>query len=140
MPMAERTVTRADLSEAVYQEVGLSRNESADLVESVLAEISDTLTQGETVKISSFGSFSVRQKGERVGRNPKTGEEVPILPRRVLVFRASNVLKNRINSRSQNGASESQAAQPPSAGAAPQAGGVQRPAHDPTGNPYRIGD
>ncbi len=95
--MAEKTVTRADLSEAVYQEVGLSRNESADLVESVLAEISDTLTRGETVKISSFGSFSVRQKGQRVGRNPKTGEEVPILPRRVLVFRASNVLKSRIN-------------------------------------------
>jgi integration host factor subunit alpha len=95
--MAEKTVTRADLSEAVYQEVGLSRNESADLVESVLAEISDTLTRGETVKISSFGSFSVRQKGQRIGRNPKTGEEVPILPRRVLVFRASNVLKSRIN-------------------------------------------
>ena len=95
--MTEKTVTRADLSEAVYQEVGLSRNESADLVESVLAEISDTLTRGETVKISSFGSFSVRQKGQRIGRNPKTGEEVPILPRRVLVFRASNVLKSRIN-------------------------------------------
>ena len=95
--MADQTVTRADLSEAVYQEVGLSRNESADLVESVLSEIADTLTSGETVKISSFGSFSVRQKGERVGRNPKTGEEVPILPRKVLVFRASNVLKNRIN-------------------------------------------
>tara|TARA_R110000787_G_scaffold19721_3_gene58882 strand:+ start:736 stop:1158 length:423 start_codon:yes stop_codon:yes gene_type:complete len=103
MQMADRTVTRADLSEAVYQEVGLSRNESADLVESVLAEISETLTQGETVKISSFGSFSVRQKGQRVGRNPKTGEEVPILPRRVLVFRASNVLKNRINAGSGNG-------------------------------------
>lgn len=95
--MTDQTVTRADLSEAVYQEVGLSRNESADLVESVLSEIADTLTSGETVKISSFGSFSVRQKGERVGRNPKTGEEVPILPRKVLVFRASNVLKNRIN-------------------------------------------
>jgi len=85
------------LSEAVYQEVGLSRNESADLVESVLKEISDTLTRGEPVKISSFGSFSVRQKGQRIGRNPKTGLEVPILPRRVLVFRASNVLKGRIN-------------------------------------------
>tara|TARA_R110002072_G_scaffold14107_23_gene58877 strand:- start:2964 stop:3377 length:414 start_codon:yes stop_codon:yes gene_type:complete len=95
--MTDETVTRADLSEAVYQEVGLSRNESADLVESVLSEIADTLTRGETVKISSFGSFSVRQKGQRVGRNPKTGEEVPILPRKVLVFRASNVLKNRIN-------------------------------------------
>lgn len=91
------TVTRAQLSEAVYKEVGLSRNESAELVESVLKEISDTLTRGEPVKISSFGSFSVRQKGQRIGRNPKTGQEVPILPRRVLVFRASNVLKGRIN-------------------------------------------
>ncbi len=93
-----KTVTRAQLSEAVYQEVGLSRNESADLVESVLKEILDTLARGEPVKISSFGSFSVRQKGQRIGRNPKTGQEVPILPRRVLVFRASNVLKERINS------------------------------------------
>ena len=92
-----KTVTRAQLSEAVYQEVGLSRNESSDLVESVLKEISDTLTRGEPVKISSFGSFVVRQKGQRIGRNPKTGEEVPILPRRVLVFRASNVLKDLIN-------------------------------------------
>ncbi len=73
------------------------RNESAELVESVLNEISDALVRGEMVKLSSFGSFSVRQKGERIGRNPKTGEEVPILPRRVLVFRASHVLKNRIN-------------------------------------------
>jgi integration host factor subunit alpha len=96
--MAGSTVTRAQLSEAVYQEVGLSRNESADLVENVLAEISDTLVRGKSVKISSFGSFSVRQKGERKGRNPKTGEEVPIKPRRVLVFRASNVLKQKINS------------------------------------------
>ena len=96
--MAGGTITRADLSEAVYQEVGLSRNESAELVESVLNEISDALVRGEMVKLSSFGSFSVREKGERIGRNPKTGEEVPILPRRVLVFRASHVLKNRINS------------------------------------------
>lgn len=95
--MSDRTVTRAQLSEAVYQEVGLSRNESAQLVESVLKEISDALTRGETVKISSFGSFFVRQKGERIGRNPKTGQEVPIRPRRVLVFRASHVLKNRVN-------------------------------------------
>lgn len=95
--MADGTVTRADLSEAVYQEVGLSRNESSELVESVLDEISAALVRGEIVKVSSFGSFSVREKGQRVGRNPKTGEEVPILPRRVLVFRASHVLKNRIN-------------------------------------------
>lgn len=95
--MAGKTVTRADLSEAVYQEVGLSRNESAELVESVLEEISNALVGGEGVKISSFGSFNVRQKGQRTGRNPKTGEEVPILPRKVLVFRASHVLKNGIN-------------------------------------------
>ncbi len=95
--MAARTVTRANLSEAVYQEVGLSRNESAELVESVFNEISDALVRGERVKLPSFGSFVVRQKGERVGRNPRTGVEVPILPRRVLVFRASHVLKNQIN-------------------------------------------
>ena len=95
--MSGNTVTRAQLTEAVYQEVGLSRHESADLVESVLLEISTTLAQGEMVKISSFGSFSVRQKGQRIGRNPKTGEEVPILPRRGLVFRPSHVLKNKIN-------------------------------------------
>lgn len=95
--MSGKTITRADLSEAVYQEVGLSRNESADLVESVLKEISDALAREETVKISSFGSFFVRHKGQRIGRNPKTGEEVPILPRRVLVFRPSNVLKNQVS-------------------------------------------
>lgn len=91
------TITRAHLSEAVYQEVGLSRNESAELVESVLQEIADCLSVGDTVKLSSFGSFSVRQKGGRMGRNPKTGEEVPIKPRRVLVFRPSHVLKELIN-------------------------------------------
>lgn len=95
--MAGKTLTRADLAEAVYQEVGLSRQESADLVEAVLQEVADSLVSGETVKVSSFGTFAVRQKGERVGRNPKTGEEVPILPRKVLVFRASNVLKDRIS-------------------------------------------
>jgi integration host factor subunit alpha len=81
----------------IYAEVGLSRNESADLLESVLTRISSTLESGESVKISGFGTFSVRQKGRRIGRNPKTGEEVPILPRRVLVFRPSHVLKARIN-------------------------------------------
>jgi integration host factor subunit alpha len=97
--VAGQTITRADLSEAVYQQVGLSRNESAALVETVLEEISTALAEGEAVKISSFGSFAVRQKGERLGRNPKTGEEVPILPRRVLVFRASHVLRDFINKR-----------------------------------------
>ena len=101
--MTDHTVTRAQLSESVYHEVGLSRNESADLVESVLDEMIDALARDEMVKISSFGSFSVRQKGQRVGRNPKTGEEVPILPRRVLVFRPSHVLKNRINAKLGNG-------------------------------------
>jgi integration host factor subunit alpha len=85
------------LSEAVYQEVGLSRNESAQLVEAVLSEISDSLVAGDSVKISSFGSFQVRHKGGRIGRNPKTGEEVPIAPRRVLVFRPSHVLKDQVN-------------------------------------------
>jgi integration host factor subunit alpha len=94
--MTKKTVTRADLIEAVYQEVGLSRNESADLVETVLGEIATNLTKGENVKISSFGSFIVRDKGGRIGRNPKTGEEVPIEPRRVLVFRPSQVLKDRV--------------------------------------------
>ena len=96
--MTGNTVTRADLAESVYEQVGLSRNESADLVDSVLDEISDELVKEGSVKISSFGSFSVRQKGERIGRNPKTGVEVPILPRKVLVFRASHVLRDRINS------------------------------------------
>ena len=95
--MTGKTITRADLSESVYQEVGLSRNESAELVDTVLEEISAALTRGESVKISSFGSFLVSMKGERIGRNPKTGEEVPIKPRRVLVFRASHVLKDRVN-------------------------------------------
>ena len=95
--MTGNTVTRADLAEAVFREVGLSRNESAKLVESVLGLVTDSLAQGETVKISSFGSFSVRLQGQRIGRNPKTGEEVPILPRKVLVFRASHVLKDQIN-------------------------------------------
>ncbi|MEK0084732.1 integration host factor subunit alpha [Benzoatithermus flavus] len=101
--MAGKTVTRAQLAEAVYQEVGLSRSESADLVDAILDEISESLLREGSVKISSFGTFAVRQKGHRIGRNPKTGEEVPILPRRVLVFRASQVLKERINSASGNG-------------------------------------
>ena len=96
--MGGKTVTRADLCEAVYRKVGLSRTESAQLVEVVLDEISDCIIRGEPVKLSSFGSFIVRSKSERVGRNPKTGEEVPISPRRVMVFKASNVLKDKINS------------------------------------------
>lgn len=95
--MTDRTITRADLAEAVYEQVGLSRNESSDLVEAILDDLSESLIKGGNVKISSFGSFSVREKGERVGRNPKTGIEVPISPRKVLVFRASHVLKERIN-------------------------------------------
>jgi integration host factor subunit alpha len=91
------TITRAQLTEAVYQEVGLSRNESSELVESLLSEVSAALVRGEMVKLSSFGSFSVRDKNERVGRNPKTGEEVPIVSRRVITFRASQVLKSAIN-------------------------------------------
>ena len=91
------TVTRAHLAERIYAQVGLSRNESADLLESVLDHVSGALAGGQSVKISGFGTFSVRQKGRRIGRNPKTGVEVPILPRRVLVFRPSQVLKAQIN-------------------------------------------
>ena len=91
------TLTRSGLAEAIFAQVGLSRSESALLLESVLEAMSRSLEAGEVVKITGFGTFAVRSKGQRVGRNPKTGEEVPILPRRVLVFRASHVLKNRIN-------------------------------------------
>ncbi|MGH6854694.1 MAG: integration host factor subunit alpha [Aestuariivirga sp.] len=95
--MTGKTLTRADLSEAVHRQIGLSRSESADLVKSVLDLISDTLVEGQSVKLSSFGTFMVRSKNGRIGRNPKTGEEVPITPRRVLVFRPSQVMKNVIN-------------------------------------------
>ena len=95
--MTGRTITRADLSDAICHEVGLSRVDAAELVESVLGEVSDALTRGETVKISSFGSFSIREKAERWGRNPKTGEPARIDPRSVLVFRASHILKDRMN-------------------------------------------
>ncbi len=94
--MPNKTLTRMDLSEAVFREVGLSRNESAQLVEAVLEHMSDALVEGEQVKISSFGTFSVRDKTARVGRNPKTGEEVPINPRRVLTFRPSHLMKDRV--------------------------------------------
>lgn len=94
--MTEKTLTRMDLSEAVFREVGLSRNESAQLVEGVLEHVSDALVSGEQVKISSFGTFSVRSKSARIGRNPKTGEEVPINPRRVLTFRPSHLMKDRV--------------------------------------------
>lgn len=96
--MGGKTLTRADLAEAVVRKVGLPRNESHELVELVLSEISMALATGDPVKLSSFGSFGIRQKGQRIGRNPKTGQEVPITPRRVLVFRPSNIMKSKINS------------------------------------------
>ncbi len=92
-----QTVTRAHLAETIYTQVGLSRNESAELLEMVLARMSDALEGGQSIKISGFGTFSVRSKGRRIGRNPKTGVEVPILPRRVLVFRPSQILKAQVN-------------------------------------------
>ncbi|MBR3371134.1 integration host factor subunit alpha [Roseinatronobacter alkalisoli] len=94
--MSNKTLTRMDLTEAVFREVGLSRNESSALVDSVLQHISDALVDGEQVKISSFGTFSLRDKNARLGRNPKTGEEVPISPRRVLTFRPSHIMKERV--------------------------------------------
>ena len=104
--MNTKTLTRADLTEAVFNAVGLSRNESAQMVEDILEELCGALSRGETVKLSSFGTFQVRQKSERVGRNPKTGDEVPIAPRRVLVFRPSHVLKAQINGLPFNGHAE----------------------------------
>lgn len=95
--MGNKTLTRADLSEAVHRDIGLSRSESADMVKTVLDMISDELVAGSSVKLSSFGTFMVRSKNGRIGRNPKTGEEVPITPRRVLVFRPSQIMKAIIN-------------------------------------------
>ena len=95
--MGSKTLTRADLAEALVEKIGLPRNESQDMVEIILKEISDSLASGEHVKLSSFGSFGIRSKGERIGRNPKTGQEVPITPRRVLVFKPSNIMKDAIN-------------------------------------------
>jgi integration host factor subunit alpha len=95
--MGGKTITRADLAEAVYRRIGLSRTESAAMVEMVLDEICNSIVSGQSVKLSSFGSFIVRQKGQRIGRNPKTGLEVPIPPRRVTVFKPSNIMKKRIN-------------------------------------------
>ncbi|MEN0652131.1 MULTISPECIES: integration host factor subunit alpha [Hyphobacterium] len=95
--MAGKTLTRADLAEAVHRDVGLTRQESADMVQAVFQTLSDTLASGDSVKLSSFGSFQLRDKTGRVGRNPKTGEEVPIDPRRVLVFKPSQVLKDQID-------------------------------------------
>jgi integration host factor subunit alpha len=89
-------LTRADLAEALHKEVGLSRADSAQIVEQILKEMCESLSRGENVKISGFGTFVLRDKGERVGRNPKTGVEVPIAPRRVLTFRASQMMRERI--------------------------------------------
>lgn len=90
------TLTRADLAEAVHGQIGLSRGESARVVERVLTHMCEALSKGENVKISGFGSFVLRDKGERIGRNPKTGVEVPIAPRRVLTFRASQTMRDRV--------------------------------------------
>ncbi|MEL6362002.1 MAG: integration host factor subunit alpha [Pseudomonadota bacterium] len=104
--MSSGTVTRADLTDAIYHSLGISRHESSIFVERILDEISAALERGETVKISSFGTFTIRDKKLRMGRNPKTGEEVPITPRRVISFRASNVLKEQINTNLTQSASQ----------------------------------
>jgi integration host factor subunit alpha len=90
------TLTRADLAEALHKQIGLSRADSARVVEQILGKMCEALSNGENVKISGFGTFVLRDKGERVGRNPKTGVEVPIAPRRVLTFRASQMMRERI--------------------------------------------
>lgn len=97
MEEQSRNVTRAELAEAVVHEVGLSSSESAKLLDQVLEEVSKALEQGESVKLSSFGTFSVRSKKQRIGRNPKTGVEVPITPRRILSFHPSQILKKHVN-------------------------------------------
>ena len=94
----DKTITRSDLADAVHQQIGLSHNECSHLVSSVLEEVTESLISGESVKLSSFGTFSVQSKNERLGRNPKTGVEAVITPRRVLSFRPSNLMKKRINS------------------------------------------
>jgi len=96
----KRSLIRADIAEAIYQKIGLSRNESADMVGTILDEISDSLEKGKNVKITSFGSFTVRNKRQRIGRNPKTGVEVPITPRRVMSFRPSHILRKKVNTSS----------------------------------------
>ena len=101
MAMTGKTVTREHLYDAVYGAAGLSRAEAAALVELVLEEIVSCLERGEAVKLSAFGSFIVRLKSQRIGRNPKTGKEVPILPRRVMVFKPSAILKQQINGQTQ---------------------------------------
>jgi integration host factor subunit alpha len=90
------TLTRADLADAINRKLGLSRSESLAMVESILSHMGQAMEQGENVKISGFGTFLLRDKAQRIGRNPKTGVEVPITPRRVLTFRASQLLKDRI--------------------------------------------
>jgi len=95
--MIRSTVTRADLAEAVYREIGLSRTESAALVEAVIDQIIDALIRGEVVKLAGFGTFTLRDKNERIGRNPKTGEEVAITPRRVLTFKPSQMMRDRVD-------------------------------------------
>jgi integration host factor subunit alpha len=117
MTKTSKTVTRVELCAAVYQKVGLSRSESSTFVELVLKEITECLEKSETVKLSSFGSFVVRQKGQRIGRNPKTGIEVPISPRRVIVFKPSAILRQRINRRSSSNDAPSLAESRPSASA-----------------------
>ena len=93
---AANTLTRADLADVVHRRLGLSRAESAGLVERVLHHMCHALSVGQNVKISGFGTFILRDKGQRVGRNPKTGVEVPIAPRRVMTFRASQIMRDRI--------------------------------------------
>jgi len=96
--VSNSTVTRADLAETLYREIGLSRLESSELVETIINHISDALLRGETVKLAGFGTFSLRDKNERIGRNPKTGKIVPITSRRVIVFKPSQVLRERVDS------------------------------------------
>ncbi len=123
------TLTRADLANFVYREIGLSLSESSDLVDAVIEEISIALEAGEEVKLSSFGTFKIRHKKQRVGRNPKTGVEVPISPRNVLSFNASNILKKKVND-ANSGESSSESSGGESSG------GSEMPSSAPTSSPF----
>ncbi len=135
MALNGKTLTRADFAEAVFEKVGLPRNEAAELVELVLKQIVYALERGEPIKLSSFGSFGLRQKSERVGRNPKTGEVVPITPRRVIVFKASNIMKDRINAALSKPAKPAEAAKPAGRAKAAKSGNSDKPGNsDKSGN------
>lgn len=106
---SHNTVTKADLVEKVYERLGFSKKEAADLVELIFATLKESITTGEKVKISGFGNFVVRSKRSRIGRNPQTGDQITISARHVLTFRPSQVLKAMLNGEDLEGVVEDDA-------------------------------